>query len=164
MRPIISYYGGKQRMASKIIRYLPKHTVYVEPFCGGAAVFFRKPWPKVTNADHYREVLNDLDGQLINFYRVLQDKDTSEELIRRLQFTAYSRSEYKLAVDICNGRIPATNIAKAWAYFVNINMSFGNKINGGFGTSTYRSNHGKTWVNRVERLEAIIERLAGVYI
>lgn len=71
MKPAFPYYGGKQRIASKITELIPKHTVYVEPFAGGAAVFFKKPWPDVSNTGHYREVLNDTNGDVVNFFRVL---------------------------------------------------------------------------------------------
>lgn len=50
----MSYYGGKQRLASKIIELIPKHVTYVEPFAGGAAIFFNKPLVKRGN--NYREV------------------------------------------------------------------------------------------------------------
>lgn len=65
MKPPFSYYGGKQRMASKIIPYIPKHTVYVEPFCGSATILFKKPWPNVTNTHHYREYINDTNKCLL---------------------------------------------------------------------------------------------------
>lgn len=58
MKPPFSYYGGKQRIASKIVPLLPPHTVYVEPFAGGAAVFFEKGRPETGNKSAYREVLN----------------------------------------------------------------------------------------------------------
>lgn len=48
---MISYYGGKQRLASKIIQYIPPHTVYVEPFCGGCAVMFKKGLPEIKNSE-----------------------------------------------------------------------------------------------------------------
>jgi DNA adenine methylase len=47
VKAAFSYAGGKQRMASRIVKLLPKHTVYVEPFVGGAAVLCAKPWPEV---------------------------------------------------------------------------------------------------------------------
>lgn len=73
MKSPLSYYGGKQRMAKNIIPLIPQHTVYVEPFCGGATILFKKPWPNVTNTHHYREVINDLDNNLIYFFKTLRD-------------------------------------------------------------------------------------------
>ena len=78
----ISYVGGKNRLASKIIALFPEHTTYVEPFSGGAQVFFRKAASKV-------EVLNDLDSEVINFYRVCQWHHA--ELVRFLKFWPASR-------------------------------------------------------------------------
>jgi DNA adenine methylase len=62
LRPIIGYPGGKNRLAPKILEHAPKHTTYVEPFMGSAAVFFAKP-PAAKN------ILNDLDSQLVKFHR-----------------------------------------------------------------------------------------------
>src|SRR5438270_12309923 len=78
----ISYIGGKNRLAKTIISLLPEHTTYVEPFAGGAQVFFHKEPSKV-------EVLNDLDGEVVNFYKVCQWHH--EELIRFMQFWPASR-------------------------------------------------------------------------
>ena len=82
MRPLISYYGGKQRLASKLIPLIPPHNVYVEPFAGGAALLFAKGKPEITNNHHYREVLNDKDGRITTLYRVARERP--EELIRPL--------------------------------------------------------------------------------
>lgn len=82
MRGPISYVGGKNRLANVIIERIPEHLTYVEAFSGGARVFFRKPPSKV-------EVLNDLDSELVNFYRVCQNH--YEELIRSMQFMPVSR-------------------------------------------------------------------------
>jgi DNA adenine methylase len=78
----ISYIGGKNRLAAKIISFLPEHTTYVEAFAGGAQVFFHKQPSKV-------EVLNDLDGEVINFYRVCQWHH--EELVRFLKYWPAAR-------------------------------------------------------------------------
>jgi DNA adenine methylase len=78
----LPYIGGKNRLAKKIISVLPEHTTYVEPFAGGAQVFFHKPPSRV-------EILNDLDGDIVNFLRVCQWH--YEELVRCLQYWVASR-------------------------------------------------------------------------
>jgi len=82
-----SYIGGKNRLATKIIALFPKHTAYVEPFAGGAQVFFHKEPSKV-------EVLNDLDYEIVNFFRVCQQH--YEELVRYLKFMVVSRAWFEL--------------------------------------------------------------------
>ena len=66
MKSPLRWPGGKGRLAEQILPHLGRHTCYCEPCCGGAGLFFAKPkeWSRC-------EVLNDLDGELINFYRVL---------------------------------------------------------------------------------------------
>ena len=83
----LAYIGGKNRVAAKIIALLPEHTTYVEPFAGGAQVFFHKRPSEV-------EVLNDLDGEIVNLLRVCQWHH--EELVRYLKFTVASRSWFDL--------------------------------------------------------------------
>src|ERR1035437_6874344 len=73
-----SYIGGKRALANRIIEIFPEHKTYVEPFAGGAQVFFRKSPSKV-------EVLNDLDREIVNFYRICQSH--FEELVRYLRYT-----------------------------------------------------------------------------
>jgi DNA adenine methylase len=82
-----SYIGGKRALANRIIALIPEHQAYVEPFAGGAQVFFRKEPSKV-------EVLNDLDREIVNFYRVCQQH--YEELVRYLRFTVVSRAWFDL--------------------------------------------------------------------
>lgn len=83
----LSYIGGKRVLAKQIIALFPEHTAYVEAFAGGAQVFFRKEPSKV-------EVLNDLDGEIVNFYRVCQQH--YEELIRYFRFMVMSRAWHGL--------------------------------------------------------------------
>ncbi len=87
MRGPITYMGGKSRLAERLIALFPRHTAYVEPFAGGAQVFFRKEPSRV-------EVLNDLDGELVNFLRICQLHH--EELLRWLSYAVASRKLYEL--------------------------------------------------------------------
>src|SRR6266436_8135909 len=83
----LSYVGGKRALAKRAIALFPEHTTYVEAFAGGAQVFFHKPPSKV-------EVLNDLDGEVVNFFRVCQAH--YEELLRYLRFALVSRKWFEL--------------------------------------------------------------------
>jgi DNA adenine methylase len=83
----LAYIGGKNRLAKRIIEILPKHTTYVETFAGGAQVFFHKEPSRV-------EVLNDLDGDVVNFFRICQSH--YEELLRYLKFCLVSRQWFEL--------------------------------------------------------------------
>jgi len=79
----LSYIGGKRPIANQLIALFPEHTAYVEAFAGGAQVLFHKPPSKV-------EVLNDLDGEVVNFYRVCQHH--YEELLRYFRYMVRSRT------------------------------------------------------------------------
>jgi len=83
----LAYLGGKNRVAKKIISYFPEHNCYIEPFCGGAQVFFHKEPSSV-------EILNDLDEEVFNFLRVCQLHE--QELVRYLQFCTASRKWFEL--------------------------------------------------------------------
>lgn len=81
-----AYYGSKARLAPQIATLLPSHRVYAEPFCGSAAVLFRKrPSP--------HEVINDRFGEVVNFFRVLRDR--APDLARAVRLTPYAREEFE---------------------------------------------------------------------
>ena len=82
----LSYIGGKRRIARRILSLIPEHTTYVEPFAGGAQVFFHKPRSKV-------EVLNDLDNEVVNFLRICQRHP--QELARTLRWQPASRRMFE---------------------------------------------------------------------
>lgn len=162
MKPPISYYGGKQKIARKIIKLIPKHTVYVEPFAGGAAILFMKPDYRTNNQADYREVINDKDELLINFYRVLQDNP--EPLINKLQLTLYSRAEHNKAKTILKNSNDYSALEKAWAYYVQIFQSFSTILFGVWRISTIEQNIANTWNNKVEGLGNYIKRMKGIHV
>lgn len=164
MKPLISYYGGKQRIASQIVSIIETipHTVYVEPFFGGGAVFFARQKPAATNAHRYREVINDRSEALINLYRVARENPAEFE--RWMQFTPYSQAEHRRAIAICKNPESHTPMERAWAYYVNINQSFANVLSTGWRTSVFGRNQAATWHNRKQNIPGCLERLQAVHI
>src|ERR1041385_4774812 len=113
----LPYIGGKNRLATKIISLLPEHTTYVEPFAGGAQVLFHKPPSNV-------EVLNDLDFDIVNFFRVCQWH--YDELIRYLRYCLIGRKWHDL---LANTRPETlTDIQRAGRFFYLQKNSFGGLI------------------------------------
>lgn len=121
MKPPLTYYGGKQKLASQIISMIPKHHIYCEPFFGGGAVFFNKAPSKV-------EVINDTNGELVNFYRVL--KTDYKSLNKEIQATLHSRESHDIAEVILNYPKLFSEVRRAWAVWVLANQSFGSKLGG----------------------------------
>lgn len=79
------YFGGKLSHLNFILEHLPYTERYIEPFGGSAAVLLnREPSPI--------ETYNDLDGDVVNFFRVLREQP--DELVRQLELTPYSRDEF----------------------------------------------------------------------
>jgi len=113
----ISYIGGKNRLAKKIISMLPEHTTYVEPFAGGAQVLFHKPPSNV-------EVLNDLDFDIVNFFRVCQWH--YEELVRYLRYCLVSRKLHDL--HLASNPAALTDIQRAGRFFYLQKNSFGGLV------------------------------------
>jgi|SRR5579872_158029 len=113
----LSYIGGKNRLANKIISMLPEHITYVEPFAGGAQVFFHKQPSSV-------EVLNDLDFDIVNFFRVCQWH--YGELVRYLRYCLVSRTLHELHVKTDPSTL--TDIQRAGRFFYLQKNSFGGLI------------------------------------
>lgn len=87
-RPPLQYHGGKWLLASWIIQHFPPHHGYVEPYGGGASVLLRKLPSAV-------ETYNDLDGDVVTFFRVLREQP--EALVRAIQLTPWARAELRAA-------------------------------------------------------------------
>jgi len=109
--PPLRYYGGKWRIASWIIQYFPPHQAFVEPFCGAANILFQK-------APSPFEVINDLNGDVVNFFDVLRSR--SDELIRAIQLTPFSREEHRRA------HLPADDsLERARRFYIRSRQSYG---------------------------------------
>src|SRR3954471_5733259 len=115
----LAYLGGKNRAAAHIIKLIPNHITYVEPFAGGAQVFFHKTPSKV-------EVLNDLSLDIVNFFRICQSH--YEELIRYLKFTIVSRQWYDLLQRTSPDTL--TDVQRATRFFFLQKNSFGGRVVG----------------------------------
>ncbi len=158
-RPVLRYHGGKWRLAKWIISHFPEHRIYVEPFGGAASVLLRKP-------RSYAEVYNDLDGEIVNLFRVLRNPTQARELLRLMQLTPYARAEYELSYIIADDPIEQARrtLFRSAAGFSSVGAS--GRWKTGFRRNVARS--GSTpaddWVSLRNSLEAIIERLQAVVI
>lgn len=155
MKPLVPYHGGKGRLAHWIVSLMPRHRVYVEPFAGSAAVLLAKP-----QSTH--EILNDVDGNVVNFYRVL--REDPRELERVCRLTPYSRDEFN-AADLHDAAIDDLERARRW--WVRTNQSFAHTGTDatGWSTSILRgSNNARTVLNRIDRFEQVATRLLHVTI
>ena len=90
--PPITWFGSKSRLVKKITAYFPKHTAFVDVFGGSGAVLLGKKPSKV-------EVYNDINKKLVALFHVLADKVKTRELIKRLEYTPYSRAEFEFCRD-----------------------------------------------------------------
>ncbi len=124
MKTPISYYGGKQKLVATIIPLIPEHKMYAEPFIGGGAVFFAKP------ASHI-EVINDTNKELINFYRVLQNRFV--ELDSMVKVTLHSRTLHKDAKVVYDNAHLFDEVKRAWAVWVLSTQSFSAMLDGSWG-------------------------------
>lgn len=125
--PVIPWVGGKRRLADRLIPLFPPHQCYVEVFAGGAALYFLRPMPAET------EVLNDINGELVNLYRCLQHH--LEEFVRQFKWALSSRQVFEWE----KSKRPETltDIQRAARFFYLQQHAFGAKVAGqNYGTVT----------------------------
>lgn len=160
MKTPITYYGGKQTIASYVVSLIPSHKIYVEPFFGGGAVFFAKNYPQYSN--DYIEVINDKDERVVNFYRVCRDYELFKQLQHKVKYTLHCRETYKEAKEKLNSE---NEVEKAWAFWVQTNMSFCSSVGDGFAFNKTKTSKAAIVANKVARFtEKIHDRLKKVTI
>lgn len=162
-RPALRWHGGKWKLAPWIIGHFPKHRVYVEPFGGAASVLLRKP-------RSYAEVYNDLDDDVVNFFRVLQDPPAAARLRALLEITPFARREFEGAWDLTE-----EPVERARRLIIRSFMGFGsnahNSLGRGHKTTGFRANSSRSgttpaydWMSYTEVLPDIAERFRGVVV
>ncbi len=159
----VAWYGGKAYYAKWIIEHFPPHRVFVEPFGGAANVLLRKRPSEV-------EIYNDLDGRIVNFFRVLRDRGLFEEFERLVTLTPYSREEYRGLVDEPEPQDP---VQRAWWFFVRARQTVGglgmSKLSpNGWAMSTRTRRHMaepvSKYLSAIDGLEAVAQRFRTVAI
>lgn len=151
--PIVPWLGGKRRLADKLIPLFPPHDCYVEVFAGGAALYFLRPMPAQT------EVLNDINGDLVNLYRVVQHH--LEEFVRQFKWALSSRQIFKWQQQADPAGL--TDIQRAARFYYLQQHAFGGKVDGQtFGTAT--TGPAINLCRIEEQLSAAHLRLSGTYV
>ena len=160
MRSPIRWFGGKGSIAQKIVPLLPPHHIYVEAFGGGASVLFAKEPSPV-------EIYNDLDSGLVNFFRVLRNKEHFVEFHRLVTLTPYSREEF----DFCRQHWEECDdpFERAYQWYIVARQSFSGKFGGSWShTKSISRRHMAQcvsgWLSIVDLLPEIAERLLRVQI
>lgn len=145
-------------IAPWIIKHLPEHKTYVEPFGGAASVLIRKP---PSNA----EIYNDLNDELVNFFKVLRNPCTAKLLIDQVKKTPYARKEFELSY------MPSSfSIERARRLSVRAAMGFGATGASRPSKTGFRHNvsggrsPARDFISYPKALERISERLKSVVI
>lgn len=166
----LKWHGGKHYLSKRIIELMPPHLHYVEPFFGGGSVLLQKPAELI---EGHSEVVNDIDGELTVFWRVLKSDSTFESFCRRIEAIPFSQGEFneRLMYDRCvNGDHSASPpVWRAVAFFVRYRQSR-QGLGKDFATlSRNRTRRGmneqvSSWLTAIEGLPEIHERLKRVVI
>ena len=158
------WYGGKFSHLNWLLPLLPECHHYCEPFGGSAAVLInRAPSPV--------ETYNDMDGEVVNFFRVLRDKQ-QDELVQKIALTPFSREEFFRAVEK-NGARPVSDLERARLFYIRARQartglaqtaSLGRWANCKNTSRAGMSGVVSRWLGGVEHLPEIAMRLLRVQI
>ena len=114
MNTLLNYTGAKWGMAAKIVELMPPHRSYLEPYFGSGAVLFNKPPSAI-------ETVNDIDGDIVNFFRVLREQP--EELAKAISLTPYARDVF----DDAHANRRSSDFDRAYRFAIRSKMGHGFK-------------------------------------
>jgi DNA adenine methylase len=177
--PPLKWHGGKHYLAKHILGLMPRHLHYVEAFFGGGQVLFARdpadlrlwwqgPCSDGRKPDGVSELVNDIDGDLMNLYAVLKDQQLFEELRRRLELTLFAQPEWEAARDLL-AQPGDCSVERAAALFTFCRQSLAGRMKG-FATPVRtrlrggRNDGVNAWWNAIDGLEAVQRRLRNVMI
>lgn len=154
MKTPINYYGSKHSMIDTIIPLIPKHKIYIEPFFGSGTVFFAKEPSTV-------EVINDLDRNVYNFWKVTVER--FDELKEIIDLTLHGReihNQAKIWLDLDDP------VKKAWAFWYEVNGSFAKLLEAGFAYSKDKKHLIESFCENKKFLftDKVFKRLSNCYI
>lgn len=152
---LVTYFGSKARLASRIVELMPSHRVYLEPYAGSAAVLLAKP-----PAAH--EVLNDTNLSIVTFFRMLRDAPAELERVCRL--TPYARDEY-LAADLWATDL--TDLERARRFWVRSSQSVSGIVERRTtwsGSASSGASRARTTDRKLDQFAAVADRLRGCII
>ena len=169
--PPLKWHGGKHYLAARFVNLMPRHLHYVEPFFGGGAVLLaRDPNdPSLWQPPHVgvSEVVNDVNGRLVNFWRVLKDEEAFRRFVRLAQAIPVARAEWEAA----HARTPIEGdpVGDALAFFVDCRQSRSGLMTGFTPVTRSRTRRGMNgnvseWLSAVDGLPDVHARLRRVMI
>lgn len=168
--PPLKWHGGKYYLARRIVALMPPHIHYVEPYFGGGSVLLARDPDEVslwmTPHRGCSEVVNDINGRLTNFWRILQGEGTFQQFRRTVEAIPLSRGEWEKAHSHIYGQDP---VGDAVAFFVDCRQSLAGRMKGFTAltrTRTRRQMNGNVseWLTAVDGLLSVHARLRKVVI
>jgi DNA adenine methylase len=161
--PPLKWWGGKHYLAAKIVTLMPPHTHYVEPYAGGLAVLLAK------DPEGVSEVVNDLNGDLTNFWKVLQGEDTFARFRRIIEAVPFSEAEWQQALEDLQDPFAGDSVERAVWFFIVCRQSRAGQMRDFVTTVRSRTRRGmqdhvSAWLTAVEGLPAIHARLNRILV
>ena len=155
-RPVLRWHGGKWLLAPWIIRHFPAHRTYVEPFGGAASVLLRK-------ATSYAEVYNDLDAEVVTFFRTLRDPEAGPRLIEMLRWTPFARAEFEAAYEDTPDPVEASRRLMVRSFQGFGADGFNTAVRTGFRASSTRAGTTPTtdWSTYADAVDLVRQRIIG---
>ena len=109
----LRYLGGKTKITPWLLEHFPAHSIYIEPFCGSAAVLLSKAPAPV-------EIINDLNAEVVNFFRVLRHPRLAKKLADLCALTPFAEAEFAAACNLTHG----TPLERARAFLFRTHANF----------------------------------------